>query len=379
VPNPGDPISLTREQRTALGHEIHELIIALEAENYDLIADKPIHRDWYNATPDVPERTSPWRGASNLVVPFIRTMADSLIARAVLATFATSKLWTGASENKFYRDRLNNLLIFLNYGARHGFDCFTPIHDFITELYIHGHSVMQQVWETSQREVVAPNATKPVTVSLGRGPKMRFWSSEYILYDRENPISEAEIIVLQRNMNWGPLTREARDGGWDEKSMVNIEDQQGLEGSAAQVRAQRRHQLGLQSQAGDIRLEPHDVREVWLDWPLFQSMSRRFKDIPSVTIGEHSPKAITVPIIATVHRKTQDVLHAVYNPYLLPEWPFYEGRYRNTDSRGLAKILEHIQRGMTTAINQGIDAVTMGNSVKFITRPAQPAHPHRRH
>jgi hypothetical protein len=371
MPNPGDPISLTSEQRTALGHEVCELIIALESENRDLISDKPIHRDWYNATPDVPERTSPWRGASNLVVPFIRTMADSLIARAVLTTFATNKLWTGSSENSFYRERLTNLLAFLNYGYRHGFDCFNPIHDFITELYIHGHAVMQQVWETSQREVVAPNAKTPVTVSLGRGPRMRFCASEYCLYDRENPISEAEIIVLQNSMSWAKLTREARYNGWDKDSVSRVEDQQGLEGSAAQVRSQKRKQLGLSGQAGDIRLEPHDIRQVWLDWPLFKSMSTRFNDIETVNIGDHSPKAITVPIVVTVHRKTKDVLHAVYNPYLLPEWPFYEGRYRNTDSRGLAKILEHIQRGMTTAVNQGIDAVTMGNSVKFVTRDSK--------
>jgi hypothetical protein len=298
-------------------------------------------------------------------------MADSLIARAVLTTFATSKLWSGASENTFYRDRLNNLIRFLNYGARHGFDCFTPLHDFITELYIHGHAVMQQVWDNSQREVVAPNAKKPVTVSLGRGPRMKFWPSEYVLYDRENPISEAEIIVLQNNMSWAHLTREARYGDWDEEVVARVEDQQGLEGSAAQVRAEKRRQLGLAHQPGDIRLEPHDVRQVWLDWPLFKSMSTRFRDIPNVTIGDHGPKAITVPIVVTVHRKTSDVLHAVYNPYLLPEWPFYEGRYRNTDSRGLAKILEHIQRGMTTAVNQGIDAVTMGNSLKYITRDAK--------
>ena len=367
MPYVGDPIPLTTDQRKALGHEAQDLVMCLEAENRDLIADKPIHREWYQGTPDVPVKSSPWYGASNLVVPFIRTMADSLIARAVLTTFSTNKLWAGTSENAFYRERLDSWLDFLNYGARHGFPCFDPIHDAITEMYIHGEAVLQQIYEDNQREVVAPNAKRPTTVTLARGPKMVFWPSEYILYDRENPIEEAEIISLQNNMSWAKLTRTARLCGWDEDSVAAIEGQQGLEGSAAQVRQQRRQQQGIEGQR-DIRLEPHDIREVWLDWPLFKSMSTKFTDIPTVTIGEHDPKAITVPIIVTLHRRTARVLHARYNPYLLPEWPFRTIRYRNIDSRGLAKILEHIQRGMTTVTNQGIDSTTFGNSVKLMTR-----------
>jgi hypothetical protein len=366
-PQVGDPIQLSKEQRTALGHACQELVITLEDENRDLITDKPIHREWYDATPDVQMRTFPWEGASNLVVPFIRTMADSLIARAVLTTFSTNKLWVGSSENAFFRSRLDSWFDFLNYGARHGYDCFQPLHDLITEMYIHGHGVIQQVWENSYREVVAPNAKRPTTVSLGQGPKMRFWPSEHCLYDRELPISEAEAIALQNNMSWGKLVRTARMCGWDLDEVEAIEGQQGLEGSAAQVREQRREQLGLEHQR-DFRLEPHDIREVWLDWPLFKSMSRQFEDIKTVSVGDHSQKAITVPIIVTLHRKTARVLHAVYNPYLLPEWPFYECRYRNTDSRGLAKILEHIQRGLTTILNQSIDSITFANSVKLATR-----------
>ena len=367
MPRPGDTINFTKEQRESLGHAIGELVWQLEAENHDLISDKPIHREWYNGTPDVPIRSSPWSGASNIVVPFIRTMSDSLIARAVLTIFSSNKLWSGASENRWFRDRLTNWLTFLNYGARHGYDTFAPVHDFTTELYIHGQGIMQQVWEDTQREVVAPNAKSPTTVSLGRGPRLRFWPSEYILFNRECPISEAEIICLQNNMTWGKITREARLNGWDEEGVASIEGQQGLEGSAAQVRNLKRKNLGMAGQAADIHLEPHDIREVWLDWPLFKSMSTKFSDISEVSVGDHDPQAISVPIIVTWHRKTSTVLHAIYNPYLLPEWPFYEARYRNDDSRGLAKILEHIQRGMTTVVNQSIDAVTMANSVKFIT------------
>ena len=367
MPSIGQPISLTKEQRTALGREVQDLIICLESENQDLINDKPIHREWYDATPDVPIKSSPWYGASNLVVPFIRTMADSLIARAVLAIFSSNKLWVGASENAFYRSRIDSWMDFLNYGARHGFDCFSPIHDLITEMYVHGEAVIQQVWDDNIREVVAPNASRPVPVSLGRGPRMVFWPSEYCLYDRENPIEDAEAIALQNNMTWGKLTRQARLSGWDEDEVAACEGHQGLEGSAAQVREQRRTKLGIEGQR-DTRLEPHDIRSVWLDWPLFKSMSTRFSDISTVTIGDHSPKAITVPIIVTIHRKLGRVLDARYNPYLLPEWPFRTVRYRNTDSRGLAKILEHIQRGLSTLANQGIDSITQGNSIKFVTR-----------
>ena len=366
--SPGDPVKLTSEQRTVLGQATQELVMTLEAENSDLINDKPIHRDWYNAVPDVPMRSTPWPGASNLVVPFIRTMADSLIARAVLTTFATNRLWSGSSENKFFRDRLDPWFDFLNYGARHGFDTFEPIHDLITEMYIHGHGVIEQTWEDSQRYVVAPGANKPTLVSLGRGPKLTFWPSEYILYNRENPIAEAEIIACQNNMTWGQVCNMAQLNGWDKEAVGAVENQQGLEGSAAQVRDQRRRQQGLSGVSPDQRLEPHDIRQVLLDWPLFKSLSSRFNDINEVTVGDHDPTAINTPIIVYLHRKTGKVLHAIHHPYLLPEWNFYECRYRNTDSRGLAKILEHSQRGMTTIANQNVDAITFANSYKFFTR-----------
>jgi hypothetical protein len=66
------------------------------------------------------------------------------------------------------------------------------------------------------------------------------------------------------------------------------------------------------------------------------------------------------------------VLRVVAHPYFHGRWPAFDIYFRKmpgmATSYGVAKMLEHIQRAVTTTTNQSIDSVTLSNSLKLVTQ-----------
>ena len=118
------------------------------------------------------------------------------------------------------------------------------------------------------------------------------------------------------------------------------------------------------SPTGPEAYKPHDIREVWIEWPVLRSFGI---ELP----GNQDPDTPMLPLVVTLHRSTGHILRVIAKPYMIAGWPFYDINYRREGRRahtgGLAKILEHMQRATTTMLNQAIDTVTLANSVLGVT------------
>ncbi len=371
---PGDKVQLSEPQRTALGRQCRDLCQDLEQQHSVFIRNIGTWWKWYNAEPDVARRSTPWHGSSNIVVPFIRSQADSLASRAILTVFNGSKLWhNGPIENQFFKDRADPFLDYMNRSANTPFNTFNAGEAAITEQYVIGEAVLYQRHVRRERYIVPPrNPGAPVKVSYGESVELLHTPREQCLWPRGVPIREAEVIARQVYLSPIELVRQAKLDNWDPGATERALGQRGIEGPTESTYRERQASMGAHTDAGG-QFEPHDIRELWLDWKLFRNLDgmggvAKINRILDADVGDE----VTVPVIVTLHRITGEVLNATYSPYLTPGWPFYELHYRKLSgpgngSHGIAKIGEHIQRGLSTIINQSVDAVTLNNSLKAFT------------
>ena len=129
---------------------------------------------------------------------------------------------------------------------------------------------------------------------------------------------------------------------------------------------------------------PHDIREVHLDWPMLDLLGFKGDSVPRP--GHERKEVPSPPIVVTLDRNSRKIIRIIAEPYFFPFKPFFDIFYRKRSGRGhsvgIAKKLEHMQRGMTTSLNQALDARTRANAVwaktsrkDFLNRPIDPSHP----
>lgn len=374
MPTLGDPIKFRDErQRQALGRECVSLITELEAQHHTMFRRFDVYRDWRNGTPDVRVRTKPWHGASNLVIPFAGIQVDGFVARVLFQLFSTPSLWNGDTQNEAFQDLVAPWMQFLNRGARRGLgtNMFYTIESWADEQQELGRSVVRQVWDTRQRFIMPPKGKKPVLMNLGSGPRLDHFQREQVLSQPDVPIHESEIVAVQSLMTRNMLQRMALNGGWDKDVTARVLAHSGVQGVMGQLRQERNKRMGITEEM-DARLQPHDIREVWIDFPLLRGMDQQ-ESVDGITHFNKQPiEHISVPIVVYLHMNTAEVLDARYSQYILPDLPFYEihrkkRNGRGESSTGLPKDLEHIQRGMSTRFNQAIDRQTLDNALHVFT------------
>jgi hypothetical protein len=376
--SPGDRIPLTDDERAALGSQLVSLCEESETQHAAYFADIATWWDFYEAKPQFKQKSSPWPGASNIVVPFIRSQADPLAARAILSVFSTDKFWWGSTQNKDWKERLPHVFAYLNLTATRGLSLFNALDPGVLEQYVIGEVHWGQTWSTETRHVMLPGSKKPRAVVVRTGPDIYHRPRENWLYQRDKTISQSEYVIEQAPMTWTDLCRQSvgdEKHTWSKDAINKIKDQRGIYGPSQVVRAAKRQQMGLPAEDVGSPTSLYDIRQATLDWPFFTSLDRgklssvsRPTHIFDTPIGD----AVHTQIKVIFHRISGEILHAIYDPYLLPEKPFYGAAYRRRASAaggsvGIGKLGEHFQRGLSTHINQGFDAVTMANSIKLVT------------
>lgn len=373
---PGTPINLTQEQKTALGGAIHEILENLESDHDTYIRDTGKHWDWYDAKPLVGQRSYPWAGASNIVVPFIQSQTNPAISKAMLTLFS-SKMWWTSSENKLVREIRQGIFAYLNRSVTKPFDMEEAVDSWVTEMFVIGESLAGQRWKRDERPMVIPGQTKPKLINFGEGAEFYHRPREHWLWNRGTHPKDSEFLCEVISTTWTQLQHLARiQDGWDEAALERIRDQRGFEGAIKEAEQRRRRSMGQKETPTNVTFEPYDIRQCSITWPMFRSMDRRLAELGNIThLRGSAVENISVPIQVWVHRKSREVLRAIYYPHLLSEWPVYYIRYRKRPgddghSQGMAKGGEHVQRGMSSMFNQGIDALTKANSMNIVTTDA---------
>lgn len=366
---PGVPIPLGAQTRMRLAGALGELIQEAERDRSQFIRDAETWLDWYDAKPAQEQRNDPWPGASNIIVPLIQTMADGTISRIWGQLHTENKTWAcrTANELQFAQRSATSLEEFINLESRSTFDILRATYDWVWEMVVLGQGVLGLRWSQRLGHRWKPGTKRPTLVELSRGPDFEAIPFESALWERDRTIQESSYFCRQALLSWPDIMRLAQVGGWDKEETAACEGMPGIIGPSGSVLRARRELEGQNSGSGYA--DPHDIREVWVEWALADILSRG----PGAT---HAPEFgavsdLQVPIVLTYHRSARRVLRAIVHPYFFSRWPFLDIYFRKRagrgSGRGLAKMLEHMQRAITTMVNQGIDSATLANSLKLWT------------
>ena len=372
---PGQVINLDDGDLGVLETHIQREITNLETRYSDYFKMLKAWWRWYEATPRMKQKNFPFAGASNIVVPLIQIMSESLIARALTSVFgAGDRVWMARTENEDNTQVARDVIRYLNWQANgNDFDFKLSVYDAFSELYPIGSTVMALNWRDSQRFVYAPGRRngkfqKSVAqpVSFGRGPIVESSPRETYLWDTSFSIGDAPIVVRELAYTWSQLNafHQHQPKAWNEDALRSIQHESGQDGPSQQVTKEKSKQDGMRANTVEDTSKPHDIREVHVDWPVMESAG--FTKRGAEALGTPS-----LPLVITQHRKTSRILQIKAEPYNLPYKPFFDFYFRKASNRGhsvgVSKRLEHMQSAMTTQLNQSIDSVTRSNAVWAIT------------
>lgn len=365
---PGDEFPLSDDTREALGKAICEVILDLENDQSDFLNRIESLWDYYDARPLQTVRSDPWRGASNVVVPLIRTAGDALAARVWGRMHTPLRTWVVRSSNEDHDTMAATVDEFTNREARTTFDIASPTYDWSLECVVLGSAVIKVCHEVKYGYRWTPGGRKPVLVELSSGPAVKHVSRERCLWERDRTIAESSVFVMQSLLTDGDLSNLVSTHDWDTKCVKEVLGQTGIDGATGRILQAKRDAEG---QAHMGYNEPHDIREVWIDWSLAELLTRRPGGSPAPEFND-DPEDPRIPIVVTVHRNTGKVLRCIAHPYYFSGWPFHDIYFRKKAGRGggdgVAHILEQMQRASTQMVNQSIDSTTLNNSLKILTQ-----------
>jgi hypothetical protein len=389
---PGQVIELNDRDLEALGIEVSRIVDDYETTYAPLFNDLTIWWKWHDAVPRQKTKSWPFLNASNIVVPLIEALSDSLVARLYGSIFGqTGRIWMGKTLNENEQDKVNEVIRFINWAANNNdFNYRLSIYDWLSELVPIGSSVLEANWRNDVRMAFASQGrgksrnivAQPVR--FARGPNFEHVPREQILWDTAVPISEAPVIIREYNYSWSHINHLATvNPGWNKKAVEQIQGRSsGSEGPSQKVREEK-ERAESRVTAPDL-FEEHDVRNVTLDWPVLRSMG--FEPTKIVAPNKEKPGQPSIPVVVTLHRRTRQVLWVRAFPYFFPQKNYFDGYMRKRSGRGhavgLAKRLYGMQEGITALVNQAIDARTRANSVwakttrrDMLTKPIDPSHP----
>jgi hypothetical protein len=391
VITPGQAIPIEDDVREGLGIEISQAIDDTESNNSLLFRDVETHWKWYEATPASPgPKNFPFRGASNIVVPLIQIMVDTFVNRAYAAIFAQrDRVWAVSTEREDQDKQVKDVGRWLNWAANNNdFSIRLPAYDQMLEMAVVGSSVMALNWRQDVRwAYVGGRAGRKLQVQqvrYARGAFPEHIPREQILWDTNHLIQDAPMVVRELRTPWSHLRNKAELDP-ETYNMENIMLIQG-QGGAGQSPSQRVRDAKNKEDARQINLktahEEHDIREVHLEWPMLDALGFKGDKVPRPgTEREDTPSP---PIVVTLDRKSRKIIRLIAEPYYFPYKPFFDIFYRKRSGRGhsagIAKKLEHMQRSMTTSLNQAHDARTRANAVwaktkrkDYLNKPLDPS------
>ena len=366
---PATPIRLSESKLLSLERHLERLVTDRETQHGPLFEAMEIWEKNYEATPKHKIKSFPFQGASNIVLPIIRTAVDSYVASQWQAIHAYGrKVWSTQTLNEDYELSAKVYATYLNWQADGNDFDFGPItYDWLQEGAIHGSSVLALGWRDTRSHVYVKDGKKlrVQAVSWNTGPILEHVPRHQILWDTSYPsIGVAPDVTRQFVLTWGHLSALARQSdGWLLDNVEMVQNETGLDGPTDSLRAQQA-EMDYRANLTTELYEPHDVREITLSWPEINALDIHASDIAL----PHNKKidTVEVDICVTQHRKTGKILRLSSQPFLHHTKPFFDFFYKKKSGRGtsvgLAKLLEQEQVGATTIFNQGIDSQTRANS-----------------
>lgn len=327
---------------------VEDLSTTIEGELDDretLEARWKIEERLYKAEPQSERKNYPIEDASNVVVPYIATKVDQIVARIMQAIFATEPHWTVTQVNRTFAALAKPVEQYLDFCQREMWDQYGAVKNFVQEIVKKGTGILTVDWrdEVCYRYDIRSRST----VEAGRklGPRARWVPRECFLMPKgyvdpsKSPwVAEKQRFSLAelRSMEFQQIVEnvdELAKLGGDSRKDDTDESAAPLTGNAV---------------ADSARM--FDIWRVWF---------RRDLD------GDGYPE----DYVAHVHPDTRTILRLRPNPYITSMRPYVVARFIEVegefDGIGACFRLRDTQSELSTIHNQRRDNATLANTRMF--------------
>lgn len=329
VVRPKDLSDDTRQEICRYLHEQWERAVEGRAQQVDQDYDR-----WdknYRAEPVEAERSFPWRGASNMVVPLIRMHHDTFVARTLGIVYATQPLLKAIG---FPEDESAALEKYLNYKALYNWDFYKAGREFLDSGNRTGTATMKTPWIDLKTMDVMPGTSddaeeysqKEVTIYSGPRPEVVPFEDFYvypITATRDHHIQ----IRFHRNRYTSEEVKEMCDSGKWQQQFETTPEQQGLEHYL-----RKPDDIKRQSEQSDAGVTDYYLYELQpVECHFRYNIAGTYFDLVAQMLPE----------------KTDDLLDLYFNPYPrnIPVFQHYRPfpRSKLWYGESLAQILEQAQ------------------------------------
>lgn len=322
----------------------------------------PVEADWaryqlkYRHKPEFAEKTFPWKGASNLVIPVIATDVDTTVAGIMGILYANPNLWTPDPTRPDWINFASHLGEFLQWAQETELGMYNVCTDWITEIVKLGTGVLKWRYMRESKQVFEwreqPGGVLAQMVNrmlVNRPDVRRVALADFYTTGSTTELQDAPWCGERLGLTWSQLEQRVRSGIYLPETLDRI----GYWWRQSQPRTEFQTYLNVQQQLDNFVPGYGDKFEFFEFWTNYDIMR----------IGE------PVSVVCTVHVPTMTYARIDFNPFFGQDYPYAVARFIRQEGRflglGLCEILEHFQDEITTMHNQRIDGNTVRNAPVF--------------
>jgi hypothetical protein len=367
--NQVEAVVLSKEKRTTFAKAL-ALDIAKAREARETFDEKLIKWDrQYEAIPEQERKNFPWMNCSNVVAPLTAIAVDAVEARLDAELIAKPEIVKCRSlRGDELKDIADPMERFLNHAAKQGDDLDTEncMRDTIPDTVLNGISFVKCPYVYEEIEVPdfdrAKKKIKYRKLVKHNGPKHLWVSVTDMLWPEGTVDIQRSRWLAQRFwLEWWQVRQRIADPAfaYDKDSCNELE----------------KH---LETKI------PKDVKAVYDNLQLNYEPSEKLEFYEVYIITDVKERDKFEKHIVTIHPESETIVKHVKHFYahqLRPFVPFFYRRRRKTIiAQGIGSMLERLQDGVTTSMNQMIDNSTAANTVvlkvkKGSLRPNEEIYP----
>ena len=325
----------------------------------------PLEQEWikyqrlYKAQPEEQNKTFPWPGCANVVIPVIGTDVDVTVAGLLGAIWSAQNLWSTEALRPDFIDWAARLQEFLQWSQDSELKMYDVTVDWITELCKLGTGVLKQRYlrETSMmyewRETPGGILQQMVRrESLNRPDVRRVALADFYVPASAPSVQEAQWSAERLQLNWYQLEQRVNAGIYSPNLLSSI----GYYWRQNTARTQYGVYENAFQQLDRFIPGMGDKFELFEFWTKYDIMRT----------GE------PVSVVCTVHLPTRSYARIDFNPFFSQEKPYSAARFIRQEGRfygiGLAEMEEMVQETVSTLENQRLDNGTIQNTTVFKSR-----------
>ena len=298
----------------------------------------------YEAVPEHKVKMSPWEGASNLVVPIIGAMVDTIYPRVYSTVFGVEPTFTLEERLAKWAEHAKDVQDLLEIVQEVHLDLPKVAQSWFLEAILHGTSVVKLVWDdvrTGMKKYGDDGSIEKVDEEVKKfGPGLyRVPLEHFYIPSWAESIVDAPWVAHRIRTYWGRLQALEDSGVYKDIDLIEHRIE-----TTSTDHTRTREAL---DDASPQYQEEYEIFEWWGDY-------------------DYDNDGVEERLLITYHMPSQTILRAHFNPYWHRRKPFREFEFWPRHDRwggiGIARMVAPIQDEVSTLHNQGIDNRTAGNT-----------------